>query len=609
MRHHLQAITDEDLKALDKAALQSLVKDVQSLLLSSAVLDVRGCLEFAESMTLHMSLRMIQAQVLATRIEGIGQLESTINTVKAVNGAAASSSSSSSSSGYYPSSGSTSFTAAFLAQWLEDNRVVECLLGRDSHEQIVKRSPTILKFLATQHKLQGRHLDLLYQAMQGKHEGVVRIVYELLTDLAQVLNEEMLDVVFSRLQDKPLSEYKEFDLHIVKHFTLNAVKNRNDFANAQQREAKGKAAALPATSERKWYGLNIFWELINDPAISPAISQLAANSLAQLLASPEMKTQLPWYLDRALSTLGGKGGAEGVNSAVVPSLQLVQLMIEKQPEASVKGVNSRADLIAQLDADRKVLSVLVDNLVQYERSVLAGAGTTPVTDDTIIGGHTHAVQLSTRFNFLSFLLSSAPRLNFTQAHLELLWGTFISSACPAADQTLLLTWLTAAVLGKDAKADTTIFHKKLARFIFDGLLCNATRIDYASLSLSGYDCFEAYFIFCNGSRPPRTGTHRTASSCICSRPSFSPVLCAVLHIARTHALKAVGKRARSALRLERGREDKRRGDQRQQTPSSAQAVLAASPAASAHFTHRSAGSACAECRRRTTTCCPRTGCT
>ena len=493
VRHHLHSISDEDLKALDKSALQSLVKDVQSLLLSSTVYDVRGCVEFAETSTLHMSLRMIQAQVLATRIEGIVQLENTINTVKAT------SSSSSSSSSTPPTS---TFTPTFLAQWLEDNRVVESLLGRDSHEQIVKRSPTILKFLAQQHKLQGKHLELLYQAMLGKHEGVVRIVYELLTDLAQVLNEEMLDLVFHRLQEKPLSEYREFDLHIVRQFTLNAVKNRNEAAAAALKDTRGKAATLGSTGERKWYGLNIFWDLLNDPSISPTISQLAATSLAQLLASPECKSQLPVYLDKCLSTLGGgKGAVEsaGNASAVVPALQLAQLMIEKQPETSVKGVNSRSELIGQLELDRKVLSVLVDNLVQYERSVLGSAAAAQVTDAIVVSGHLHGVQLSTRFNFLSFLLSSSYRLMFTQAHLELLWSTFISPQCPASDQSLLLNWLTTAVNGKDPKdpKEPLIFPKKLTRFIFAELLGSAQRIDYASLTVSGYDLFEAYFVFLN----------------------------------------------------------------------------------------------------------------
>ena len=499
VRHQLQSISDEDLKGLDKSALQHLVKDVQSLLLSSTVYDLRGCVEFAETSTLHMSLRMIQAQVLATRIEGIVQLENTINTVKSTV-----TPTSSSSSSNPPTS---TFTPAFLAQWLEEHRVVESLLGRDSHEQIVKRSPTILKFLAMQHKLQGRHLELLYQAMQGKHEGVVRIVYELLTDLAQVLSEDMLDLVFHRLQEKPLSDYRDFDLHIVRQFTLNAVKNRNEAAAAALRDTTqrgSKATAMASTvGERKWYGLHIFWDLLNEPSTSPAIQQLAATSLAQLLASAELKSQLPVYLDRCLSTLGGgKGAVDGVGSAsaVVPALLLAQLMIEKQPEVSLKGINSRSELLGQLDAERKVLNTTVDNLVQYERAVLAGAaGGVQITDSSVVSGHTHGVQLSTRINFLSFLLSSSTRLTFTQAHLELLWSTFITPGCPASDQALLLNWLSAAVNGKDPKEtkEPVMFTKKLTRFIFLDLLGNAQRIDYAALTVSGYECFESYFVFVN----------------------------------------------------------------------------------------------------------------
>ena len=64
--------------------------------------------------------------------------------------------------------------------------VVTLLLGSSSHEQIIKRSPGILKFLAASNALTVGHINLLWKAGLGKHEELVRIVYATLADLSQV---------------------------------------------------------------------------------------------------------------------------------------------------------------------------------------------------------------------------------------------------------------------------------------------------------------------------------------------------------------------------------------------------------------------------------------
>ena len=494
VRHQLHIITDDELKQLDRQVWRNVIHDCQSLLLTSTVADVKGCIEFADTMSLHVALRMIQAQVLATRIDGLQQLDAYVVRASSINAAQIAAS---------QSNQSAIFTPAYLAEWLEDNRVVESLLGRDSHEQIVKRSPSILKFLATQHKLQSRHLELLYQAMQGKHEGVARIVYELLCDLASVLSEEMLDVVFGRLQEKPLSEYREFDLQVVRVFTLNAVRNRQEAAMRERegatKEKAGKGGKADDSKERKWYGLSIFWDLIQDPTITAPIASLASQSLASLLAQPDFKPQLSAYLDRCLSTLGSAKAADPLSSNTVSALQLAQLIIQQQPELAARGVSSRGDLIVALESDRKVLSLLVDSIVTYEKAVLSGGAGTSVTDDMMVAGHTHVTQLQTRFAFLSFLLYSSPpsRISLQQSHIELLWSTFIAPACPPSDQSRLLHWLTSAVQDKDCRdsREVLILPTKLTRLIFRDYLCNGGRFDYGSLSMAGYECFESYFVF------------------------------------------------------------------------------------------------------------------
>ena len=57
-------------------------------------------------------------------------------------------------------------TAETMIKWLEDNNVVELLLK--SHEQIIKRSPKILKFLARHKCLSVAHVEALWKTTETK---------------------------------------------------------------------------------------------------------------------------------------------------------------------------------------------------------------------------------------------------------------------------------------------------------------------------------------------------------------------------------------------------------------------------------------------------------
>ncbi len=76
----------------------------------------------------------------------------------------------------------------------------------------------------------------------GKAESVVRVVYDTLADLSQELSEEHADELFKRISEKKIVEYRDFDLKFVRDFTMNAVRT--------------------AKTPGKWYGLDIFWQIL-----------------------------------------------------------------------------------------------------------------------------------------------------------------------------------------------------------------------------------------------------------------------------------------------------------------------------------------------------------
>ncbi len=113
------------------------------------------------------------------------------------------------------------------------------------------------------------------------------------------------------------------------------------------------------------YGVDLLWKLIqsNDPSITPAISQLAASSLAQLLAAPEIKSQLLVYLDKCIGVLIPTSPI----SSVVPALKLAEIILSQQADVTTKTSLARSDLIVQLEQDHRILQSMMEEIVRYHR--------------------------------------------------------------------------------------------------------------------------------------------------------------------------------------------------------------------------------------------------
>ncbi|XP_065661314.1 ubiquitin carboxyl-terminal hydrolase 34 isoform X2 [Hydra vulgaris] len=73
-----------------------------------------------------------------------------------------------------------------MAEWLNQNEMVEHLFGPNYHVELIKQSQFLLSFLAQERQLHSKHIDCLWAAAQVKH--ISRYVLELLIMLAKVMD-------------------------------------------------------------------------------------------------------------------------------------------------------------------------------------------------------------------------------------------------------------------------------------------------------------------------------------------------------------------------------------------------------------------------------------
>ena len=73
-------------------------------------------------------------------------------------------------------------TTGALKRCLITNKVLEVVLGENSHTEIVKRCGPILKFLIKygQGTFDESCVAIVWRCQEGKHEEMVRIVYALI---------------------------------------------------------------------------------------------------------------------------------------------------------------------------------------------------------------------------------------------------------------------------------------------------------------------------------------------------------------------------------------------------------------------------------------------
>lgn len=464
-------ISDDELKALTREDLHEIVKSIETLL---HLTKDPSIYESIEKLGLDIALRQLNSKLLEKRINGINDLNLFVQRVSEGHMHAR---------GRYDNNQLHYLNAKSMIEWIASKDLVKVILGPHSHHEIMKRSPTILKFLAKHDALRGEDLDLLWQSSIGKHETLVRVVYDTIADITHELSEEHLDLLFSRIQAVDLADYREVLLDFLKAFTSSAVISRQE------------------KPSDKFYGVSIFWRLIQDGVeVSPLVSTKAQAILVDLLSHWSFMNEKMKYIEKCMIQL-----REG--KSVPQALGVAKALLHTLP---VSGHGSVEAVITKMENVSGLLSLLIGDFEKYissahgiweswspEQKRAADEGEEKVTDSggslVFVGQSSHSQQIQARLDFLDYILSHSSLL-LTQPHIDDLWTALVRHAVFRADKDYLLTWMRMAVINSaQSHSDFTAFSHESTEYIFKELLCNADDMDFANMSRGALVCFQSYF--------------------------------------------------------------------------------------------------------------------
>ena len=117
-----------------------------------------------------------------------------------------------------------------MKQWLISNNVLQIILGANAHIEIVKRSGPLLKIMARygENQFDESIVDLIWKCQQGKHEEMVRTIYNLIQEVLPQCNLPVIDSFFEKIKSMPPPTIDEKYVVFLREFSKMAFRKRFD---------------------------------------------------------------------------------------------------------------------------------------------------------------------------------------------------------------------------------------------------------------------------------------------------------------------------------------------------------------------------------------------
>ena len=468
----LKAITDEQLKQEDRKSIADLTKQLDQLLQCA---KLQNASRAVDDFSLALALKCLRAPNLEKRLSGLSEIKELI-AVSVRKDEYMEDVRERVRQGQQPPPPPPLpwTTPDLLVQWVRKMQVVELIFGEGLHDQVVRRCVDVLVFLAMRGALDERVLDMVWRASLDKHESVKQAIYTVLIDLTGHLQPHLLDALYAHIQSVPHADYTSHTLILLRGFAVSALQSVHNPLKA-----------------RRWYGLEEFWQLMQQTSpVSPDLRQMAASFLSDLLGWQQCYPQRAQYLERCVAQL-----RQG--TSVPQALRLCQRVAMSFPMKPRKKSDSLQSVLEWLDATHDLLAVFFEDFARYHAAAtqrlahLAASVSADEADsaaDAALGAARteHMAQVSDRLDFLDFCAKGAP-LPLSQPQLDVLWDCCVDRASSPIEADNFFRWL------EKCRTQAHALDAQTTRHIFT----RASELRLESISPTGFACIELLFKWVN----------------------------------------------------------------------------------------------------------------
>lgn len=487
------SLTDKEIKDFDKDFASNFIYEAKTLLMQHY--PEQTIHQFVETMELDLALKYLKSSFFEKRIKGVNEIKEISERIEYTE------SHLSSNDNYYYQISRKRYvkylTSEIFLKWLCNNKVVEILLGDSMHVEIVKRCHDILIFMCKHKYMPADILNHIWAAGEGKHDSLVRVLYEMIIEISAYLTPELLNLLYEKIKAIPLADYVELTLNLVKGFTENVIRINmlpSKYSLKYELPDDGKPI------EEQFYGVELLWNAIIDS--SPLENNLIEMAMGHIKSIASLTSTGPlrvFFMGKALEEI--KNGQSMSQSLTIVMDILNYYLSQREVDSSFKKIHqmvkSQGNLIDLLIKDLKRYQKLVQNSMQSSSETSLS-----YLDKVYEGKFSHKTNLDKRLKTLETLIQLFTEFKeplFTNEHLTELWGIFVKNGNHEMDKRIYCSWL----MKKDAEgtnnneiniilpAKTHMLHQ------FNNILCDKQQTDFFNLCEEEFECFSHLFKLVN----------------------------------------------------------------------------------------------------------------
>ena len=140
---------------------------------------------------------------------------------------------------------------ASFSAWIIKNKVIDFIFEENPHQELIKRSYSILSLMAQDAQTFPEEMVTLIWSCCSpeKHEDIVRATYELITELAMCLPAERLEGLFKRVRSIGLQSIDDKAVLFLRDYTINTIENLKQVKRREaQKQTSGRHGASGGSS-------------------------------------------------------------------------------------------------------------------------------------------------------------------------------------------------------------------------------------------------------------------------------------------------------------------------------------------------------------------------
>lgn len=469
----LLEMSDEDLKGVNRKVLGDISASMESLL---RVVAPKETTQLVDKFELAIAYKMFMSPYLEKRLMGLSDIKRYVDLVlRKEDYQQRMRQTDRASQGNLPAAINVWIDSKQMVEWLNNQKIMEQIYVHSIHQELLKRAVDIAKFFAIQNQIQNHHIDLMWSATIGKHESICHIIYNSLAELSTVLPAEAVEYLFQKIKTIP---YASYDTHTFSLIQAISVRGINLCFN------------LPE-GEKKWYGVDIWWEIIQDETdVPPATATEAFRFLETFLTWVYCHELRPKYIGLCMQNL-----KEG--KSVPFSLKLLQKLLDSYPAKKEKGMEAQAQMIDLLEVNSGLMATFFEDLHRFKSKAkeaakaLADAGQTGVdlNQQALVGKQAYIFQIKDRLDFLEYILSHSP-LVLQAPQIDAFWASVIVDALTLEERDHGFLWVQNVRNSQQFQAIT----EESTQYIFEQ---KVPLMDFSALTQKGFHFFEYFFRYVN----------------------------------------------------------------------------------------------------------------